>query len=259
VAERAKAAATGVPADHTLPGTRGDRVAGTIFALVFVAICLAFVFNIDNIFGYFGPDYRLIPPDNAELAAAVPAFANMAGVHENLSGEPLGGKAVIVDKTKGTIHPLQRGLPNRLAADVPDEADIIVWVETQYIHDFDLIETEVVSPALQREPQSLEPAVIIPAYHARWNVTIINRANCEIRYRQTFEGKEPPSEKVTFNMPYWGDQVLLGRDNVKIRGAKVLLGEEGGILLASGKRVVGVVGPVPWDETLKWIVDKCGE
>lgn len=211
----------------------------------------------------FGADWRLIPPSIAELDGRVEQFANIAGLRENLSEEPLAGKVIVIDKTKLTLHPLTRDLPKDRVASGPDEVGIVVWVEATRTRAFDLTLATVrqATPLGQpSQPQpTAEPKVTIPAYRAKWSIKVIDLATKEVRYKGTFAGAEPPGTSVTIKRPYGaGGQSAVYDADKRVRGAEILFGESGGVELVTGKRAVGIVGAVPWDEPLAWLKQALG-
>ncbi len=95
----------------------------------------------------------------------------------------------------------------------------------------------------------------IPAYQADWRVTVIDRK--EIRRVGTFNGSNPPGAWVTFQGMIGSDQICVYDSDERVDGAEILWGDKSGIAV-NGRPLVGIVGAVPWDETLRWIKEALG-
>ncbi len=159
--------------------------------------CLLVLFRMIQNWESFGPDYRVIPPSIPELESSVPIYAGVKGLHKNLSDAPLSGKAVIIDKDKLTLHPLMRKLPSSVRAEKPSDVKVVIWVETERVHAFDLVlvpESSRYTTTTAYPAHNLPPpgAPSIPAYQANWKVTVIDLESREIRRVGTFNGPDPP-------------------------------------------------------------------
>lgn len=198
-------------------------------------------------------DPRVVPPSIAGLDSSVKDFASINGLHTNLSTDVLSGKVIIIDKAGLTLHPLTRGLPRSRVAHSPDEVSVVVWVEASRTKTFDLGwytgEAADLGQAF-RAYLGTKPSSTIPAYQAKWNVKIIDLTTKEVRYQKSFTGAEPPGTRVEFRSKSEKDQAVVYDDGHRVDGAAILTNDDGA--------VVGLVGAVPWDETLAWVKNALG-
>jgi hypothetical protein len=240
---------------------------GTWFlTLLFLGFCVWLCFNIPGILqrlgGNLGPDYRMIAPSIPAMESSIADYLSIAGLKQSPSADAVDGKAIVIDTGKQALHPLNRDIPQAIKAMTPDEVGAVVWIKTDYVYAFDLVSTSTEDWALQSGLQGQAPegnVVTIPAYRAQWTVTVIDYAARGIRAKHTFVGPDPPSARVTIGQPTGSDQLIAYDMGKRVNGAEVLTGEGPGIPLADGRTMVGLVGPVPWDEALDWLKQMLGE
>lgn len=260
-AQTGPATAMAAPAEPPSAPRRGrfpwDAVG---FAAIFLVIALGVIRGWDTI----TVDYRVIPPSIPALESEVAGYADIDGLHKNLSDAPLTGKVVVIDKGRLTLHPLMRKLPKSIRAATPDEVAVVVWVQTTRVPAFDLVAvpessryTSANIPGYTESDPPPADSPTVPAYRADWKVTVIDLASKEIRRVQTFEGPQPPGGWITFKSLIGSPQICVYEGDDRVAGAEILWGDESP-LKVSGKPLVGIVGAPAWDETLAWIEEAMG-
>jgi hypothetical protein len=194
------------------------------------------------------------------LDAHVTEYASAQGLQMAPMAGALRGKVVIVDTVAKTLHPLQRGLSAAQAAQVPEDVGIVVWIATDYVHEGDLVPgVEVMSTGVPARydlvPLTTTVAIRLPVYRSVWNVTVIDWLAKQVRYRNTFQGGNPPSVAVNFKSDMFTGRLSVYQGNDEQPGVEILRGMEGGIELSSGERITGLAGTPPWEETLRWLAE----
>ena len=254
-------AAPAAPVAESLGSRIGNWVGAAIVALFFIRVAVALV-------TWCIPDFRMLPPSLPKLAGHIGDYLEISGLKWSRSDGALQGKAVIVDRDKGTLHPLMRGLPKPIRASAPDEVDFVIWIDSERVSDPGAEIVAAAKPtseeiAAWQSKHPLDPgiptdSVTVPVYKAKWTVTVINFKNKEIMGTKSFVGPSLPDGKLDFRSPPLSGQCCLYVDNKMVAGAEVLFGEDGRVFVG-GKPLRGVVAPVPWGETLEWIEGLMGE
>lgn len=240
--------------DGTRKILNGIGFAFSVLALTALFLYIGFSV-IDRVFEPYTHDYSLIPPSNPQLESKIDEFTSISDLMEDFSGGDISGKAVIIDITKKSLHPLNRSIPENLAAQDPEEVSIVVWVEAEYIHEFDLApQSEVYQNQMAVQGPGMPYSYLLPAYMAKWNVKIIDFKDRTLRCSNTFTGDAPPGSKVTIGTPSGMDQAFVFVDGKKLEGAEILYGKKEGQEASGEESVIGIVGPVPYEETLDWIM-----
>ncbi len=249
-------AATAEPVkEKTGPWKKTLSRAGNLLGILFIAgSMISLVVGSPRIFQEtFNPDPRLDPPSYPDLAGHMSDYIQMDGLNEAPSGGRLAKKVIIIDRTREAFHPLNREINKMyldyIQADVkPEEIKTVIWIESETVFSHDLEESNT--------------GVKIPVYYPVWHLTAIDYENKQTRYEKTIRGSAPSlyvpvgatSSPWGFTVESnWGgyDFLVFGRNRVP--GVELVFGTEGGLLFADGRRLVRIVGPGPWEETLEWL------
>lgn len=187
-------------------------------------------------------DPSVLPPSLPRLEAVLDNYLDIPDLEENLSGK-LHGQAVVIAKNTGTLHPFTRMLPARLAAKRPEEVAIVIWIESENVFAYDLYPIPTTIMPWQTEP---EESYKVPAYRAKWRVTVINYEEREIIARKSFVGDDPPCTSVEIVLD--GEQWVVWDKGRTCEGCQVLFSEGDG-----GDKDVKIVGKGPGQEVLAWL------
>lgn len=248
-------AAPAQPPRESLGARIGNWIGMGLLAIFFIRVAVALVM-------WCVPDFRMLPPSLPKLAEQAGNYLKIDGLKRNISEAALHGKVVIVDKDKGTLHPLMRGLPKAIEASTPDEVDFVIWVDSEQVPDPEHSISAVAQPtaqdfaAAQAKGQLSQgiptDSADVPVYKAKWTVTVIDLHKKEIKATKSFIGLSLPDGELDFQSPPLSGQTCLFVDGKMAKGAEVLFGGDGRVFIG-GKPLKGVIAPAPWDETLEWI------